>query len=366
MATLCINGHKVSFAEGQTLLEIAAANGFYIPHLCTRPGIPSARGSRPLERIYRGKTEFKSTTGKSFEGCGMCMVEVEGMPEPVLSCSTPPREGMSVSTESPKIQESRRERMVQVLGEHPHACLLCPEAAGCDRKLCSMNVPEEERCCWKFGLCELQKLTGFVGIRGGLQPCAPSAQVIDDNPLFTRDYSLCIGCLRCVTVCRSLAEKEALGFVYGEDMRILVGTRAPSLKESGCIFCLACVEICPTGAIKDKHEEVKISAIRKRVPPAVFPSREWFEFTLENLQEVPAGEGVYQLFDLRGELLLVAGTENLRASLLECRGKWEDKAAHFTFEMDSMFTSRERQIIQEYVKQHGRLPPGNDEMDDIF
>ncbi|MEW6669467.1 MAG: 4Fe-4S binding protein [Thermodesulfobacteriota bacterium] len=367
MAGLRINGRKVYFSHGQTILDVAASSGIYIPHLCARAGMPPARGTRPVDRIYRGETGFVTEVlDKAFEGCGLCVVEVEGMPVPILSCSSPAREEMQVYTDSPKIREARRESLVRILERHPHGCLLCPEAAGCDRTLCSINMPEEERCCWKSGLCELQRLTDFVGIRGGLHSFRASRQLIDDNPLFQRDYSLCIGCLRCVTVCRSLAGKEVLGFVYDEDGGILVGTRAPSLKESGCIFCLACVEVCPTGAMKDKKRGEKRSTLRRKVPPAVFPSLECLEFNMENLKGVPACEGVYQLLDPKKELFLVGGTDDLRASLLDCQERYRDKVAFYTFEREPMFTTRERQIIQEHVKQHGRLPLGNCGTDDLY
>jgi thioredoxin reductase len=47
---------------------------------------------------------------------------------------------------------------------------------------------------------------------------------------------------------------EALGFVFNEEGKAIVGTVAPTLKESGCKFCTACVEVCPTGALVDKRQ----------------------------------------------------------------------------------------------------------------
>ena len=40
-------------------------------------------------------------------------------------------------------------------------------------------------------------------------------------------------------------------------------------------------------------------------------------------------------------------------------------AVSFTYEEDPMYTSRESQLIQRHVAQHGAMP-GGDEMDDLF
>jgi len=72
----------------------------------------------------------------------------------------------------------------------------------------------------------------------------------EDKPLFLRDYNLCVGCLRCVRVCRDVIGAKALGYVV--DNEVIVGTTHSSLGESGCRYCGACVEVCPTGALRDK------------------------------------------------------------------------------------------------------------------
>ena len=75
--------------------------------------------------------------------------------------------------------------------------------------------------------------------------------VLEDEPLLIRDYNLCVGCLRCVRVCKDVKGADVLGFVV-EDGRVLVGSKAATLKESGCQFCGFCIEVCPTGALKDR------------------------------------------------------------------------------------------------------------------
>jgi len=362
MGTLRINEREVSFQDGQTILEVALENGIYIPHLCTRRGLPSPKGLLSSEIVYRGEKVYRGQKGRKYEGCGLCVVQIEGG-RIVESCVTKAEDGAVVYTNTPEIVKRRRENLRKILEKHPHGCLLCPQREGCDRKTCSFNVPEEERCCWKFGACELEKLAEYVGIEGGLPSYRAQREIVNDNPFFLRDYNYCIGCLRCVVACKEIVGAEALGFVWA-DGEIVVGFKSSTAIEAGCRFCGICVDVCPTGALR--HKESKVDSKRKAVlPSTIYPPERWLPFTEENIMSVPEEEGVYQLYDEQRNLYKVIGTENLKKALLEeiesgCR------ASYFTYEEDLMYTSRERQIIQQYVKKHGRLPPGNDEMEELF
>ncbi|MFX0210787.1 MAG: FAD-dependent oxidoreductase, partial [Candidatus Hodarchaeota archaeon] len=93
----------------------------------------------------------------------------------------------------------------------------------------------------------------YVGIRDDTPRYKPQGiQILEDEPLFIRDYELCIGCTRCVRVCQDVRGVNALGFIFSKGETI-VGSIKPTLKESGCKFCGACVEVCPTGALSDKN-----------------------------------------------------------------------------------------------------------------
>jgi len=114
-------------------------------------------------------------------------------------------------------------------------------------------VPENERCCPQFGHCELQDVANYVGISDATPKWVPTElPIFKEDPLYERDYNLCIGCTRCVRACRDLRGIEALGFIYDRDCQVQVGTIASNLEESGCKFCTACVEVCPTGTLMDK------------------------------------------------------------------------------------------------------------------
>lgn len=42
------------------------------------------------------------------------------------------------------------------------------------------------------------------------------------------------------------------------------------------------------------------------------------------------------------------------------------EARYFGYEKDPMYTKRESELIQQYLQKHGRLPPGNEDVDDLF
>jgi NADPH-dependent glutamate synthase beta subunit-like oxidoreductase len=250
-----LNGTEISVAKGTSILKAAQTSGIYIPRLCTHPDLPPSQGLKPVEFIYRGDVQYKndnSVTSNEHEGCQLCVVKIEGEKELITACNKEIEENMTIWTDTSDIQDFRREKMMNILSKHRHACLTCAQQEGCSREPCSTNVPLEERCCPEFGRCELQKLAEYIGIRDDTPRYIPQeTQVLDDEPLFIRNYELCIGCTRCVRICQDVRGVESLGFVFSNGETI-VGSIAPTLKDSGCKFCGACVEVCPTGALSDK------------------------------------------------------------------------------------------------------------------
>ncbi|MFC1949486.1 FAD-dependent oxidoreductase, partial [Chloroflexota bacterium] len=256
MVKIVIDETEVAVDEGTTVLNAALQAGIYIPHICSHPDLPPFESLTPAQTIYRGKTGIKNKKpDMEFEGCHLCMVEIEGMGVLQRACSTPVTEGMVVSTTTPEAEAFRRDRLMFIMAKHPHACLTCAQREGCARFPCSTNVPEKERCCPKFGNCELQRIAEYIGVK----PETPryvfqDIPVLSEEPLFERDYNLCIGCTRCIRICREVRGVEALDFVFDDEGRVVVGTVGPTPDESACRFCTACVGVCPTSALTDKEE----------------------------------------------------------------------------------------------------------------
>lgn len=278
---LTINGREVESDAGATILQAAGSAGIYIPVLCSHPDLPAAGKNKGVAGIYQGGRRIENCLPDTQEkGCGICLVEVEGEEGLVGSCGAPVRNGMVVVTENDRIREARRESLVPILARHRHSCLTCAQQEGCSRTHCSSNVPEEERCCPKFGQCEFQKVVNYVGISDSTPKWVPSVRpAIEDGPLIRRDYSLCIGCTRCVRACGELRGVGVIGFVFDEDRQAQVGMIGASVEESGCRFCGACVEVCPTGALTDKAPRqaawppsAHAGAISPLMPPEAAPA----------------------------------------------------------------------------------------------
>ena len=286
MVKLSIDGAEVEAAEGATILEAADAADLYIPRLCSHPDLPAVDPAHlePWQEVFQGSVSRRHVAGngggegsegaidagsQTYDGCRLCLVQIEGQAEPVRACATPAEEGLRVTTSSAEIEALRRAQLRKIFATHPHACVQCAQRAGCALEPCSTNVAKKERCCPIFHTCELRRVAELVGIPSDTPRYVPAnLSIVEDEPLFLRDHNLCIGCLRCVRICRDVREIDALGFVLGEDGRPIVGSKAPTLKDSDCNFCLSCVEVCPTGALRLHFEEARAED-GVRVPPCV-------------------------------------------------------------------------------------------------
>ena len=229
---LTIDGRQIAAKEEMTIFEAAVGADIYIPSLCAHPDLPPS--------------------GE----CGLCLVEIEGEAEFVLSCTTKVAENMVVHTDTPELRQKQRQALKKILSEHPNACLTCWRKERCQPfDICLQNVAVNERCvtCPENGRCELQKVVDYLDIGDTPIPYEYRRLPINrDNPFFDLDYNLCIACGRCVSACRDLRGVKALDFIELNGYRV-AGPVQGNHKDSGCKFCFACVEVCPTGALVDRE-----------------------------------------------------------------------------------------------------------------
>ena len=362
--TISIDNHEIHSQDGISILKAADAAGIYIPRLCDHPDLPPGPGTKADPRVYRhGEISGdKDSLNKAYSGCNLCVVEIEGKGV-CQSCITPVEDGMVIHSHTATVKELRRNNLARILSFHPHACILCSENSGCDRESCMQGETKQGRCCPKFDNCELIKVCEYVTIRDDVSQYIFRDIPVVDTPFFTVDSNLCIGCTRCIRACEKLQGKRVIGFTYHND-EFIWGTIGPSHKESGCVYCGACVAVCPTGAIMDKGLPWKKKE-RLNFNPVILPPEIYLEVNEENINSVPAVNGVYQLFNEKQEVIFIRGADNVRTDLEE-RLKSVEKARFFRYEEHDMYSIRENELLGQFLKKHGILPEINNEISDLY
>ncbi len=202
--TLTIDGKEVSVPQGTTILSAAKDLEMDIPTIC-----------------YHDHTT-------SYGVCRMCVVEVEDTRLLQPACVAEAREGMKVHTRNSRVERSRR-----TILEMLDSAVNLAEAPEIQAQMKDYSANGQ-----RFG--------------NGERRAAP---VIDDNPMFVRDYSQCVLCWRCVQVCAEDAQYTYAINFSGRGFETSIATFfGQSLPESTCVFCGQCVGVCPTGALKPKRE----------------------------------------------------------------------------------------------------------------
>ena len=222
---ITIDGRDIHAKSGTSVLEAALAEGIYIPHLCHHPDLPPI-GS-----------------------CRLCIVEIEGVENPLPSCSTPVANGMAVVTQTAQIAEIRKLALELMLAGHPQDCSTCN----------------------KYLNCELQSLKQYLTVENlRVRKRTKPFPLEKRNPLFVHDLSRCVLCGRCVRACHELRGVEAL-FYKRKGTETYIGTVSDrALAESDCRFCGACAEVCPTGAIMDQEELMSGKRRRNALVPCTY------------------------------------------------------------------------------------------------
>lgn len=207
--SITIDGQATSFSEGETIYEVAKRLRKDIPTLC-----------------YDDRLE-------AFGGCRLCVVEVEGIRNPVASCTTQATDGMVVKTAPPKIEKMRKTLLEMVASENKDA------EVDPLRGLASQ---------------ELSTLVNKYGARNGRFKGAQSgtSNIDDKNPFILRDYDNCISCYRCVRVCAEQEGDYAITMMNRGFHTQITTEFGNDLRDSDCTFCGQCVQTCPTGALADK------------------------------------------------------------------------------------------------------------------
>ncbi len=234
---ITINGNKLGFEPGETILEVARRNSIDIPTLC------HLKGAAP--------------TG----ACRVCLVEVEGARTLVASCSMPAAPRMVVRTESSKVIAARRMVIQLLLSSGNHNCAVrgYDGRNWTDFQLQVQHDDGSEDLCPVWGDCRLQDLAYRYQVNGErFEPTGARYPIEDVNPFIVRDFSRCIQCGRCVQACNEVQVNQAIHFGYrGARSKIIAAGDRP-YRDSDCVFCGECVQVCPVGALVEKDVRYKV------------------------------------------------------------------------------------------------------------
>jgi formate dehydrogenase alpha subunit len=234
---LTIDGQEIEAQAGMTVLEAAKLAGIYIPTICSDPDL------------------------KPYGGCRLCVVEIEKMRGLPIACTTPATEGMVVHTNTPAVNEVRRNVIQLLLADHPSECLICDRRERCSPyDICLRNVAVTERCvtCAKNGHCELQTVVDYLGVHEiPFRRTQRSYTIDDSNPFFYRDLNKCILCSKCVRVCDEVVGASAIAIINrGYASKVAVFGDKPMLDSSTCVSCGECVVHCPVAALMPKEDKL--------------------------------------------------------------------------------------------------------------
>lgn len=171
-----------------------------------------------------------------YGACRMCMVENKwgGLD---AACSTPPKEGMEIWTNTERLRKYRKMILELLLADHCRDCTTCGNN----------------------GKCKLQDLAMRFNIEGIRFPNGADRPRRDESSLcITRDHNKCILCGDCVRMCNEIQQVGAIDFAgRGSKMTISTVFDIP-LSESGCVGCGQCAAVCPTGAIVIRNDSAGV------------------------------------------------------------------------------------------------------------
>jgi [NiFe] hydrogenase diaphorase moiety small subunit len=203
---IIIDERELTAEKGQNIIDVARANGIYIPTLCNFPGIESKGG------------------------CRICTVRVNG--RLMTACTTPVTNGMNIENNTDDINELRKSIIELLFVEGNH---FCPS-------------------CEKSGDCELQALAYRFKIMAPRFPYQfPVRKVDASNPKIIKEQNRCILCKRCI---RSIKDEKGRSiFAYrnrGNKAEVIVDNRlGHKLTDE---LALKAMQVCPVGSILVKEK----------------------------------------------------------------------------------------------------------------
>lgn len=243
MPTITIDDKACEFEPGQTILQIANANGIDIPQYCYHDGLSIVAS------------------------CRICLAEVwapnprndnklEPIPKLLPTCQTTAADGQVVYTASPKAIANQKSVMEYLLINHPLDCPVCDQSGEC---LLQDYSYEYGRGVSRFEEAKVKQPKKDLG---------PHVLLYSDR---------CIMCSRCVRFTREVtgtAELIVQGRGNQEQIDIFPGIALDNELSANVI------DLCPVGALLDKD--------------FLFTQRVWYLNTTPSIDGITAqGDNIF-------------------------------------------------------------------------
>jgi [NiFe] hydrogenase diaphorase moiety small subunit len=210
--TFTLDGRAVPFTDGQTVLQAALADGVYVPHLCAHP-------------------EFKP-----HGSCRVCTVKANG--HTTASCTLAAREDLVVESETPEVNELRRELVQLLFVEGNH---FCPS-------------------CEKSGDCKLQALGYALEVKTlHFAQLFPDRPVDASHPDLLLDFNRCILCELCVRASSEVDGRNVFALSgRGIGKHLVVNAESGKLADTSISVNDTAVAVCPVGVILKKGRGFRV------------------------------------------------------------------------------------------------------------
>lgn len=203
---LTLDGREVTFALGETILDVARREGVIIPTLCADDRLDPAGA------------------------CRTCLVEVEGQRRLLPSCATPAAPGQKVTSASARVERHRQTLYALYLADQP------PYDEDSPAQPCELHAQA--------------KAHGADLTWPKMEPLR-QARPHDDNVYIRFQAEKCILCARCTRYCEEVEQVSAITLAHrGAHTTISTADGLP-LQDTTCELCGGCVAVCPTGAMTE-------------------------------------------------------------------------------------------------------------------
>ena len=283
-----VDNIRVEFDEGASVMDVCRKAGVEMPNFCFHSDL------------------------SVYGACRMCMVEDVDTGRIDAACTTAPKNGMRIRTNTSRLLKYRRMTLELMLSAHCRDCTTCEKNRAC--RLQEMAV--------RFGIHHVR----FNDTREHIPEDHSS-------PAVAVNYNKCILCGDCVRVCQEVQGMGILHFAgRGPGLHIEAGSDQP-LAATHCVSCGQCAAVCTTGAITIKNDIGEawraLHDPQKRIVIQIAPA---VRVALGEAYGLPAGENV---LDKLVTALKIMGADEIYDTIFGADLTVREESAEFLRRLES-------------------------------